>query len=277
MPCRQPAPPVRGGRCQRRLPLGAWASLLATICSGTGVPASAAGVSVDAGEFVVHSARMARRERFELHRLADGTWRLASVTTGAGDQYRVEGEWTYDANWRALAASGRGQRGGSPFDVSIRRVDDEARIRQTEADGSGKRYSAPCGADCLLDLAPSALPMFTMTRRFDAAAGGIQAFRWVGHSLTDQQVLLDGVAQVERVATGRFRDATGITVDVQQYAFVETLRDEASGQFFKVRFNLYVDATHRPLAFAIGTSTRGERTGYEGLIEALPFRAPSGS
>lgn len=277
MPTRQSAPAVRCGRCQTRLRSGGWALLLAAIWPGTGVAASESDVASDAGEFVVASARMARRERFELRRLPDSTWRLASVTTGAGDQYRVEGEWIYAADWRALGARGRGQAGGSPFDVAISRVDDEARIHQTGADGDGKRYSAPCAADCLLDLAPSALPMFTMTRRYDAAAGGIQSFRWVGHSLTDQQVLLEGVAQIERVATGRFRDAAGLMVDVQQYAFVETLRDEASGQSFKVRFNLYVDASHRPLAFAIGATTRGERVGYEGLLEALPFRAPSGS
>jgi hypothetical protein len=237
--------------------------------------AADAGV-IDAGVFVVDSARMARTESFELRREADGSWLLASVTTGAGNRYRVEGQWRFDADWRATGASGRGQAGDASFEVSIRKAGAEARISAGAAEAVSE-YSASCAADCLMDLAPSALPMFTMTRRYDAVAGGIQSFRWVGHSLTDSQVLLDGLAQIERAAVGSFRTAAGTTVEVQQFAFVETLRDEASGQSFKVRFNLYVDAAHRPLAFAIGANTRGERVGYEGLIEALPFRAPSGS
>jgi hypothetical protein len=51
-------------------------------------------------------------------------------------------------------------------------------------------------------------------------------------------------------------------------------KDEASGRFMTVAFNLYTTADHRPVAFAVGTSTVGERVGYEGVTTALPPRIP---
>lgn len=227
----------------------------------------------DSGVFTVASARMARTESFELRRASDGSRVLSSTTEGEGGRYRVTGQWTYDADWAATGARGQGQIDGTPFEVTIERRDEGARIRVQRAQGE-RDYAAACASDCLIDLAPSALPMFTMTRRYDTGRGGVQTFRWVGHSLTDGQVLLDGVARIERVRIASFRNADGRSVEVQQFAFVETLRDEASGRSFDVAFNLYVDAAHRPLAFAIGGSTRGERVGYEGLVTALPFQAP---
>lgn len=242
---------------------------------GTALAASTdgSGTVEDAGVFKVASQRMARTESFELRRASDGSWVLRSTTVGDGDRYRVSGVWTYTTAWLATEARGQGQLDGRPFDVRIARGDEGARIQVSGPDGE-RDHAAACATDCLLDLAPSALPMFTMTRRYDSARGGVQVFRWVGHSLTDRQVLLDGVARIERVHVASFRTADGRTTDVQQFAFVETLRDEASGRSFDVAFNLYVDAAHRPLAFAIGTSTRGERVGYEGLVTALPFQAP---
>ncbi|MEZ5458895.1 MAG: hypothetical protein R3E65_06190 [Steroidobacteraceae bacterium] len=227
----------------------------------------------DSGVLKVTSARMARIESFELRRASDGSRVLSSTTVGEGGRYRVTGQWSYDAEWVATGARGQGQIDGTPFEVTIERGDQGARMRVQRAEGE-RDYAAACADDCLIDLAPSALPMFTMTRRYDIGRGGVQTFRWVGHSLTDGQVLLDGVARIGRVRIAPFRTADGAAVEVQQFAFVETLRDEASGRSFDVAFNLYVDAAHRPLAFAIGGSTRGERVGYEGLVTALPFQAP---
>jgi hypothetical protein len=63
---------------------------------------------------------------------------------------------------------------------------------------------------------------------------------------------------------------------VRQYAFVETLKNESTGAIFQLAFNLYVAADDdRPLAFAIGSSTVGERAGFEGITRALPPRIPA--
>jgi len=261
------------GRSRTRLLAAALIAGSAVVAFAAAAPMDGAEPVADAGVFKVASPRMARTERFELRRASDGSWVLSSTTVGDGDRYRVSGEWRYSAAWVATEARGQGQLDGRPFEVRIARGDEGARIEVSGPDGE-RDYAAACATDCLLDLAPSALPMFTMTRRYDTSRGGVQVFRWVGHSLTDGQVLLDGVARIERVHVASFRTADGRTTDVQQFAFVETLRDAASGRSFDVAFNLYVDAAQRPLAFAIGAGTRGERVGYEGLVTALPFRAP---
>jgi hypothetical protein len=228
----------------------------------------------DSGVLVVRSPRMGRIESFEVVRRPDGGRVVSTVTRGAQDRYRVEGHWTYAPGEIATGAAGRALIEGKPVEIGIEVAGGQAAIR-VGAGAEERRHGAPCAADCLVDLAPSALPMFTMTRRYDAGAGGLQAFRWVGHSLTESQVLLEGVAEIEKLGEAEFATAGGERLTVQQYAFVETLRDEDSGRSFRVAFNLYVDAEHRPLGFAIGSSTVGERRGFEGLTTAIPVRIPA--
>jgi hypothetical protein len=228
----------------------------------------------DAGVFVVRSARMGRTESFEVLRRPDGSRVVTSVTRGADDGYRVEGRWTYGPREIATGAIGRAVIDGRPSTIVIELAGGRADIRIDDG-AEQRRYAASCAAGCLVDLAPSALPMFTMTRRYDAAAGGPQSFRWIGHSLTEAQVLLDGMAEIEKLGDADFVAADGTRLRVQQFAFVETLRDEASGRSIRVAFNLYVDETHRPLAFAIGSSTVGERVGVEGLTATIPVRMPA--
>ena len=156
---------------------------------------------------------------------------------------------------------------GETVKLSIRR---DGAMAELAVDGAAPaRHRAWCADDCLLDLSPSALAMFTMTRRYDQSRGGPQVFRWVGRSLIVDQVLLDGTAEITRLKEIMFNSAAG-AVKVRQYRFVETLKDEASGQIAQVAFNLYTDETNRPLAFATAGSTIGQRMGYEGIIEALP-------
>ncbi len=88
-------------------------------------------------------------------------------------------------------------------------------------------------------------------------------------------MLPDGIAEIEKLGDAEFVAADGTWLRVRQFAFVETLRDETSGRSFRVPFDLYVDQTHRPLAFAIGSSTIGERVGLEGITEAIPVRMPA--
>lgn len=268
------------------LPLSLWIGLCAAVGPAWGEDAPPAAVMrsslfefapgdrmEDSGVMVVTGGRFDRTEAFEVVRTAEGGRRLSSVTVGAGDAYRVEGRWDYADDDRALGATGRGLYGGQAVTVVMRREAGDRASITLRGSGEPVVHTAPCTA-CLMDMSPSALPMFTMTRLYDAERGGAQVFRWIGRSLILDQVLLDGQSEITRLGEFEFAH-DGTTTPVTQYVFVENLRDEASGQYFKVAFNLYVDAQQRPLAFATAGSTVGERAGYEGLTTALPKQIPA--
>ena len=226
----------------------------------------------DAGRLNVTGGRFNRIEDFEVVRTADGGRILTSITTGADGIYRVQGRWRSDAAEQSTSATGLGTYDGQPVNVVANRANGLVSIVATGA--LDATHIAACARDCLIDMSPSALPMFSMTRLFDEAQGGAQYFRWVARSLIVDQVLLDGKVEIRKLGDFVFRQGERET-PVKQYAFVENLKDEASGQFFKVAFNLYVTADHRPLAFATGGTTVGERAGYEGITQALPPDIPS--
>jgi hypothetical protein len=226
----------------------------------------------DAGRLNVTGGRFNRIEDFEVVRTADGGRILTSITTGADGIYRVKGRWRYDADEQSTSATGLGLYDGQPVIVEATRANGLVTLVATGA--LSATHIAACAEDCLIDMSPSALPMFSMTRLFDEALGGAQYFRWVARSLIVDQVLLDGKVEIRKLGDFVFRQGDRET-PVKQYAFVESLKDEASGQFFKVAFNLYVTDENRPLAFATGGTTVGERAGYEGITKALPPEIPA--
>jgi hypothetical protein len=227
----------------------------------------------DAGRMVVAGGRFARTEHFEVVRRADGGRAVTSVIVAAGNAYRVEGRWDSDAREQAGAATGLGSYAGVPAHIEISGGGPGARIRVRSGTTDQTRV-APCPEGCLVDMTPSTLPMFTLTRRYGFADAGIRSYRWIGQSLLADETLLDGTTEVRKLRAADFA-APGGTVRVHQYAFVETLRNEATGKTFQMAFNLYVDGEHRPLAFAIGSSTVGERVGYEGITRAIPPEVPA--
>lgn len=224
----------------------------------------------DSGRMVVTGGRFGRTEHFEVVRRADGGWTLTSVTVGDGDSYRVEGRWKYTADHKAQAVTGRGTFQGQPAGIDISGGRPGASIAVTQA-GRERVVTAPCEQGCLVDMAPSALPMFSMTRLY--RGDGLQMFRWIGQSLIADEVLLDGTTEIRKLGEADFT-AGGRSVRVRQFAFVETLKNATTGATFRIGFNLYVDSDDRPLAFAIGASTVGERAGYEGLVKAIPAQIP---
>ena len=225
----------------------------------------------DSGRLLVTGGRFNRTEDFEVVRQADGGRSLTTVVTGANDIYRVQARLAFGIDENALSATGIGSYDDQPVRVTVQRSNENAQLVITGATQASQ--IAPCGADCLFDMSPSALPMFTMTRRYDDSRGGAQTFRWVARSLVVDQVLLDGSAEIRKLGDFVFHNGEQETA-VKQYAFVENLKDEVSGKFFKVAFNLYTTADHQPLAFATGGTTVGERVGYEGITEALPVQIP---
>ena len=160
--------------------------LLALVAaSAAGQPAPAPGVErsalfrFDAGDRIddadvmnVSGGRFDRRETFEFVTRADGSRVLTSVTVGAGDLYRVDGRWQFTGDDVAVSADGIGSYAGESVTMAIRRDGDMAEI---SVDGAAvARHRAWCADDCLLDMSPSALAMFTMTRRYVQSQGGIR-------------------------------------------------------------------------------------------------------
>ena len=224
---------------------------------------------VDSGIMQVTGGRFDRREEFELVRHSDGATTLSAIISGANALYQVQGRWRFSPDEHALEAFGIGAYEQEAVTVSIHRANNVATLRANGAVQA--QHQASCGDTCLIDMAPSALPMFWMARRYDEALGGPQVFRWVARSLIFDQVLLEGSAEIRKLGDYLFTQDQR-SVQVKQFMFVEDLKDEVSGKFFQVAFNLYVDGDHRPLAFATRSTTVGERAGYEGITKAIPPR-----
>jgi hypothetical protein len=229
---------------------------------------------MDAGVMVVQGGSSPRSEFFEVVRQSDGGRQLTSLIEAADGSYRVEGRWRWSADGAALSARGIGDYQGKPVEIEIRTKGGSARIA-ARIDGEPAEATAPCDP-CLIDMAPSTLPMFSMTRLYDDTQGGVQRFHWIGRSLVRDEVLTDGAVDLWRVRRGEFVDADGHSIQLSQYAFTETLTDSATGRELQLDFNLYVDREHRPLGFAMRRAT-GFRRGFEALAEQMPpiFERPS--
>ncbi|MBK1643552.1 hypothetical protein CKO25_02530 [Thiocapsa imhoffii] len=221
----------------------------------------------DAGVIVIPGGSSPRREAFEVVRDAQGQRIVTSVIRSDVDQWRVEGRWVYGADGQAQAARGIGDYAGQPVVVDIAIVDGQASIT---ADIGGSPVEATAACDpCLIDMAPSALPMFTMTRLYDEAAGGVQHFNWIGRGLIRDEVLTNGRVSLHKLGSGTFTAPDEATSAVRQYAFTEVLEHPDTGHLIELAFNLYVDADDRPLGFAM-PNLNAMRLGFEALPQQLP-------
>ena len=226
----------------------------------------------DAGLILVDGGAFSRSESFESVRRADGGRTLSSVIVAADGSYRVEGRWTYDADETAQAAQGLADYGGVPATVTIRVADAVATITVSGDAVAERQVTAPCPS-CLIDMSPSALPMFTMTRRYDAVQGGVQSFDWIGRGLTHDVELTEVRAELRKLRGGELSGPDGAMVAVAQYHFVETFKDPGTGRSIQIPFNLYVDGAQRPLGFAcraMGTTAIGIRSGFADLAQRMP-------
>jgi hypothetical protein len=210
-----------------------------------------------------------RREDFEVWRGPSGERWLRSVVTAADGSYRVEGEWRSDAAGQRHAVRGRGAIGGEPLAVQVDAEPGRASMKVVRGAREPEFLQAKCTPACLVDLAPSAVAMFAMTLDERIRRGEPREFRWVGHSLNADSVLVDGVARFLRLGEQDVRRPDGSTLTVRHDVFQEAVTDLRTGVTVKVFFNLWSDVQGRPLKFA-SSRVMGLRAGYEDLGQLAP-------
>lgn len=219
----------------------------------------------DAGVITIVSGNSTRTESFESVRHSDGTRTITSIITGPNREYRVEGRWVYDANGLTTRAYGLGAYNGLPAEVEITAHRPSAAI-SVSVGGQGRTVTVPCDQDCLIDLSPSVMAMFTATRQVDADSKETESFKWIGQALHVDRTLTEaGGSDVRLHATHRLDD-----LQVLQFLFFETLPGDDHAAPSEAAFSLYVDADYRPLAFATSRGTTAVRRGYESVMQRFP-------
>ncbi len=219
----------------------------------------------DSGVITVFSKSSTRIEAFETVRHRDGGWTTTSVITDLDRPYRVEGRWSYDSEGRSTEAHGLGAYDGTPARVAITVVRPTATV-QVDVGDETRVVTASCGRTCFVDLSPSVMAMFSITRQFEANSTEAQSFQWIGQALHVDRTLLEGGSSDVNLHSIHQLDK----LEVLQFVFRETLPGDEDAGAMQASFNLYVDSDHRPLAFVIRGGTRGVRAGYDFILEMFP-------
>ncbi len=276
---RLPARACRGARALHAAALLAVAALGVAAAGGaiaadpsfalSGATPAAGYELVDRGVMVMRGGPMERREVFETWRAPSGEHWQRSVVTPADGSYRVEGEWRSDATGLQQTARGRGAIEAETLEIAIEAQPGRAALTIRRGDHKPEILDGRCTPDCFIDLSPSAVAMFAMTRDARVEVGKAREFRWVGHALNADSVLVDGVARFLRLGEQQLRRPDGSVLTVRHDVFQESVSDLRTGFRAKVFFNLWTDAAGRPLKFA-SSRTVGLREGYEDLGALAP-------
>lgn len=254
----------------------AFASLLAAMLpvAALSQPSVLSGVSdvqlLDAGVMDIRGdAPFVRSESFEYLQQADGSHILLNTITATDGRYRVRGRFDYDSEWRATSAAGVGLYEGERVEIAMR-VDGQRVAIEVDGNNHRLRPSADCSPDCFLNLSPSAIAMFVMTRHYDLRRGGDQSFRWSGQDLDVEYTLSGGTAALRWQGTRAYPHA-GSAVLLRHFTFRESL-PRPDGERFVLDFDLWTDDRHRPIGFRVRIpggepgGTVGIRTGYEQIL-----------
>jgi hypothetical protein len=189
-----------------------------------------------------------RDESFEIRPAGDGGCRIETRIDALDGAYRLETRFDYDAQWLPRRAHGRASRsavrGGEWTDVTIEPMGDHARIVVRQGAAAPVETRVAMAPDWLVDFEPSALPMWAMTHRY-RAAGGVQAFRWVGRSLLRDLVLEGGTTELQATPG-----------EPGAFTFVERLPMPGGGEF-SMDFRLRSDAAGRFQEFDLTMSSGG--------------------
>lgn len=181
-----------------------------------------------------------RDEHVRIEALHDG-FRIHSDIAALDGSYRFSCRFDYGPDWLPRAARAEGTRARGALQVSILPRDGTALVESREADKPLASRVLDMPAGCLIDLEPSALPMWAMTRRYDRQRGGVQHFQWIGRSLTRDLVLEGGRTALSL----RRSDATG------EYFEISEELPGPDGGVFRVEFELTTSAAGWLQAFEV--------------------------
>ncbi|MEZ5458911.1 MAG: hypothetical protein R3E65_06270 [Steroidobacteraceae bacterium] len=185
-----------------------------------------------------------RDEIFEIAADGDG-YRIDSRIVARSGAYSLRIEARYSPDWLPRGLAGWSTTADHEGVVRIDVEAGEAVVMLAAAPPPGPlRLHCPTGT--LIDLEPSTLPMWAMTRRYDRARGGTQVFRWIGRSLVRDVTLENLEVPLTLVRS----DARGET-----FEFSETYPLPGGGQF-TLPFTLQVDTAGRLQRFSVGTGAR---------------------
>ncbi len=222
---------------------------------------------VDSGVIVITSTpEFAREESFEYVRRPDGGITLLNTITATDGRFRTRARFDMDADWNALSASGLGLYEGVPVEIFMQRNGAQVDI-QVHGEGVHLNPTAVCDPDCFINMSPTTLPMFVMTRHYDRATGGVQTFRWTGQDLDRVRTLSGGKANLDfageiEVSRAALPGQDPEQVTVLHFTFVEEI-PLPDGKYFRLNFDLWTDAEHRPLGFrAMTPGTTGGTVGF---------------
>lgn len=247
---------------------------------GADLPPTYAGVAgakvLDSGVMVVTgNPAFAREEGFEYIQRPDGGFTLLNTITSADGRFRGRARFDLDENWRSLTASGLGLYDGIPIESYMERVGHQVDIQvrsMSEEDGVQLNPKAICDSNCFINMSPSAVAMFVMTRHYDFERGGVQTFQWAGQDLDQVRTLSGGKANLnyqgeQNVLRAALPGVNNDTVSIRHFTFVEELPLPGGG-VFKLDFDLWTDTDHWPLGFRVRTpgtasATVGFRKGWD--------------
>jgi PAS domain-containing protein len=241
---------------------------------------------LDSGTFVVRDAGpFSRSESFEVLRRGAAGYTIVNTITSATGRYRVQARFDFDAGWRAVSAQGVGLYDGRAVEITLLPTRPIATIRVAplqDAAPAAQQLGARCDPDCLLDMSPSILPMFVMTRHYDFSRGGVQDFRWVGQDLDQRRTANGNIAALSYAGERELQRADGRTLRVRHFTFVESIPLPQGGEF-RMNFDLWTDTDHAPIAFRARSPNGrpegivGVRSSHEDLRPALLMPTGAGT
>jgi len=120
--------------------------------------------------------------------------------------------------------------------------------------------TAVCEPDCFINMSPSAIAMFVMTRHHSLEVGSEEQFRWAGQDLDRVRTLDGGKADLKFEG-----EVTAAGKTIRHFTFIERL-PLPNGRTFNLPFEMWTDLEHWPLGFKVGTgaqATIGFRQGWE--------------
>jgi hypothetical protein len=213
---------------------------------------SSQGKLLDAGCCNIRGGPMFDRdESFQIYSRPEGFLVDSWIQSTLGE-FEFRCCFEFDEQWLPRRVAARGRSGDTRVDVSICADLDAAHLTFSEADGSAAQETLEFARGHLLDLEPSVIPMWAMTRRYDQQTGGEQSFFWAGRSLTRGFALQGGRTDIHLTEKSGQGDS---------FKFTEVLTGP-DGAPFHVNFELENDVHGWLQGFTVRTPktrVRGQR------------------